>query len=228
MSGAPLNAYPERSLDFCYNSTGCRLVRAPFGSSWTKGVDAVMDTREASPAERRVSSRRIYEGRILNLRVDEVSLENGRRAKREVVEHGAAVGVLALTEGGGVLLVRQYRYAVGEETLEICAGLVEEGEDPRDAAVREMREELGVQPDTLTEIGRFYASPGFCTELLILYLAEGLTPSRLPQDEDEDVSVVELALEDIPRRLAAGTFRDSKTFAALAWLMACEGLKVGT
>ena len=184
-----------------------------------------MTTGEAGTAERGVSSRRVYEGRILNLRVDEVRLESGRTAKREVVEHGAAVGILALTEKGGVLLVRQYRYAVGEETLEVCAGLVEAGEDPRDAAAREMQEELGVRPGTLTEIGRFYASPGFCTELLILYLAEGLTPSRLPQDEDENVLAVELPLGEIPRRMAEGAFRDSKTFAALAWLMAREGLR---
>ena len=184
-----------------------------------------MATGEAGPTERGVSSRRVYEGRILNLRVDEVRLESGRTAKREVVEHGAAVGILALTEKGGVLLVRQYRYAVGEETLEVCAGLVEAGEDPRDAAEREMQEELGVRPGTLTEIGRFYASPGFCTELLILYLAEGLTPSRLPQDEDENVLAVELPLGEIPRRMAEGAFRDSKTFAALAWLMAREGLR---
>ena len=133
----------------------------------------------------------------------------------------------ALTEKGGVLLVRQYRYAVDEETLEVCAGLVEKGEEPRDAAVREMQEELGFKPGKLTEIGRFYASPGFCTELLILYLAEELTPSRLPQDDDENVSVVELPLKDIPGRLAEGTFRDSKTFAAMAWLMAREGLRPG-
>ena len=192
-----------------------------------KGVDVVMEAQEVAAAERRLSSRRIYEGHILNLRVDDVILEFGRTARREVVEHGAAVGILALTEKGGVLLVRQYRYAVDEETLEVCAGLVEKGEEPRDAAVREMQEELGFKPGKLTEIGRFYASPGFCTELLILYLAEGLTPSRLPQDDDENVSVVELPLKDIPGRLAEGTFRDSKTFAAMAWLMAREGLRPG-
>ena len=183
-----------------------------------------MENSGVEMSERRVSSQRLYEGHILNLRVDEVALESGRAAKREVVEHGAAVGILALTENGSVLLVRQYRYAVGEETLEVCAGLVERGEEPRNAAVREMQEELGFKPGKLTEIGRFYASPGFCTELLILYLAEELTPSRLPQDDDENVSVVEVPLEDIPRRMAEGTFRDSKTFAALAWLMARHGL----
>ena len=185
----------------------------------------MMGAREVGRAERRFFSRRIYEGHILNLRVDDVILELGRTARREVVEHDAAVGIVALTEKGSVLLVRQYRYAVDEDTLEVCAGLVEKGEEPRDAAVREMQEELGFKPGKLTEIGRFYASPGFSTELLILYLAEDLTPSRLPQDDDENVSVVELSLRDIPGRLAEGAFRDSKTFAAMAWLMAREGLR---
>ena len=178
-------------------------------------------------AERRVSEQRVYEGRILNLRVDRVELPSGRLATREVVEHRPAVGVVALTEGDGVLLVRQYRYAVDEATLEICAGLLEEGEDPREAAEREMQEELGVRPRTLREIGGFYASPGFCDEFLTLFLAEGLTESSLPQDEDENVSRVEVPVADLPRLMAEGAFRDSKTFAALAWLMAEKALRPG-
>ena len=124
---------------------------------------------EPSRGERMLSSRRIYEGHILSLRVDEVEVKNGNRARREVVEHHAAVGVLALTGRGSVLLVRQFRYAAGEETLEICAGLVEKGEDLKNAAAREMQEELGYSPGALREIGCFYASPGFCTELLTLF-----------------------------------------------------------
>ena len=177
------------------------------------------------PPELQTSGKRLYDGRILNLRVDQVALASGRVAVREVVEHRSAVGALALTDRDSVLLVRQYRYAVGEETLEICAGLTEEGEDPRAAVVREMQEELGVRPEALREIGGFYASPGFCTEFLTLFLAEGLTASSLPQDEDENVSTVEVSLRDIPGMMAEGVFRDSKTFAALAWLMAREGLR---
>lgn len=174
--------------------------------------------------ERCLSSRRIYEGRILNLRVDAVATPGGE-AVREVVEHHTAVGVLAVTDRESVFLVRQYRYAVGEETLEVCAGLVEEGESLEVAADREMREELGLRPQSLREIGRFYASPGFCTELLVLFLAEGLQEARLPQDDDENVCAVEIGIEEIPAMLASGAFRDSKTFAALAWLMAWKGLR---
>ncbi len=175
--------------------------------------------------ERRIASRRIYDGHILNLRVDEIELRDGRRASREVVEHHTAVGILALTERESVLLVRQYRYAIAEETLEVCAGLVEKDEDLKDAAVREMREELGYRPGSLSEIGRFYASPGFCTELLVLFLATDLTSSRLPQDDDENVQAIEIAVQDIPGMLADGAFKDSKTFAALSWFMAWRGIK---
>ena len=175
--------------------------------------------------ELRLSSRKIYDGRILNLRVDEVETSSGRKATREVVEHQAAVGVLAVTENDDVFLVRQFRYAVGEETLEICAGLVEEGEDPKKSAEREMQEEIGFFPGSIREIGRFYASPGFCTELLILFLAEDLHESRLPQDEDENVRAEKIPCREIPTLLASGAIRDSKTYAALSWLMAWKGLK---
>jgi ADP-ribose pyrophosphatase len=176
--------------------------------------------------ERMLSSRKIYEGHILGLRVDEVEVKGGHRAVREVVEHRAAVGALALTGRDSVLLVRQFRYAAGEETLEICAGLVEEGEDLEKAAAREMQEELGYFPNVLREIGAFYASPGFCTELLTLFLAENLSASSLPQDEDEDVKTVEVPYKEIPSLLMNGLIRDGKTFAALSWFLAWKSREI--
>ncbi|MDR2175948.1 MAG: NUDIX hydrolase [Synergistaceae bacterium] len=177
---------------------------------------------ERTPSERTLASRRVYEGRILNLRVDDVELAGGGRAVREVVEHRKAVGVLALTGRGSVFLVRQFRYAVGEETLEICAGLVEEGEDLKEAAAREMREELGHSPGVLREIGTLYASPGFCTESLTLFLAADLSVSRLPQDDDENVQTSEVPYDGIPALLSGGAVKDAKTFAALSWFLACK------
>ncbi len=171
-----------------------------------------------------VKENRIFDGKILSLRRDEVRTPSGHIAVREVVEHKPAVGMIALTSKKTVLLVRQYRYAVHEETLEICAGLIEEGEDPAQSAEREMQEELNVKAGKLHRIGEFYASPGFCTEMFTLFLAEDLERSALPQDEDENVSVVEIALPDIPAAIREGKIRDSKTFAALSWLMAKEGV----
>ena len=171
-----------------------------------------------------VSERRIFDGRILSVRCDEVRTPSGHIAKREVVEHKPAVGMIAVTARKTVLLVRQFRYAVHEETLEVCAGLIEKDEDPAQAAEREMQEELNVRAGKLTRIGEFYASPGFCTEMFTLFLAEDLTESSLPQDDDENVSVVEIAFDDIPKVIREGKIRDSKTFAALSWLLAKEGI----
>ena len=171
-----------------------------------------------------VNERRIFDGRILSVRCDDVRTPSGHIAMREVVEHKAAVGMIAVTSRKTVLLVRQYRYAVHEETLEVCAGLIEPGEDPAQAAEREMQEELNVKAGRLYAIGDFYASPGFCTEMFTLFLAEDLTESSLPQDEDENVSVVEVPFSDIPKMIREGKIRDSKTFAALSWLMAKEGI----
>ena len=171
-----------------------------------------------------VNENRIFDGKILSVRCDEVRTPSGHIATREVVEHKAAVGMLVVTNRKSVLLVRQYRYAVHEATLEVCAGLIEKGEDPSQAAEREMQEELNVKAAKLFRIGEFYASPGFCTEMFTLFLAENLTESSLPQDEDENVSVVEVAFKDIPIMIREGKIRDSKTFAALSWLMAKEGI----
>ena len=171
-----------------------------------------------------VKENRIFDGKILSVRCDEVLTPSGNHATREVVEHKSAVGMLAFTDKKTVLLVKQYRYAVHEETLEVCAGLIEKGEDPYQAAEREMQEELNVKAAKLHRIGEFYASPGFCTEIFTLFLAEGLTRSSLPQDEDENVSVFEVALNEIPKMIREGKIRDSKTFAALSWLMAKEGI----
>ena len=171
-----------------------------------------------------VSEKRIFEGRILSVRCDDVRTPSGHIAVREVVEHKPAVGMIAVTARKTVLLVRQYRYAVHEETLEVCAGLIEQGEDPSQAAEREMQEELNVRAGKLYAIGNFYASPGFCTEMFTLFLAEDLTESSLPQDDDENVSVVEIVFADIPKVIREGKIRDSKTFAALSWLMAKEGI----
>ena len=171
-----------------------------------------------------VSERRIFDGKILSVRCDQVRTPSGHTAVREVVEHKSAVGMIAVTNRRTVLLVRQYRYAVHEETLEVCAGLIEQGEDPSQAAEREMQEELNVKAGRLFRIGEFYASPGFCTEMFTLFLAEDLTEASLPQDDDENVSVVEIAFADIPKMIREGRIRDSKTFAALSWLMAKEGI----
>ena len=170
--------------------------------------------------EKQLKTKRIYEGKILNLRVDDVETSLNVRAIREIIEHKPAVGVLALTENDSILLVRQFRYAIGEDMLEICAGIVEEGESFRETAVRELQEELGYYPQHLEEIARFYVSPGYCEEMIVLFTARNLKPSKLDHDEDEELSTVEIPVSEIPKLLESGAVKDGKTWGALVWFMA--------
>ena len=174
-----------------------------------------MDTRE-KPLSRNV----IYRGKILNLRVDKVELPGGKKAVREIVEHEPAVAVLPVAADGRIFLIRQFRYALGEEILEIPAGIAEKGENPEETARRELQEEVGFFPGILEEIGRIYNSPGFSTELLFLFLARDLKPSRLEMDDDEFIEVYPVHRDRIPSLLAEGKIRDGKTFAALSWFLA--------
>lgn len=169
--------------------------------------------------EKVLSRHVVYRGRILNLRVDNVRVPSGKRAYREVIEHNPAVGLIPLTDDGQVLLVSQFRYAIDEEILEIPAGIVEDGEDFEAAALRELQEEVGFTASELAHVGSFYSSPGFSTELLVVYLASGLSPSKLPEDDDEFLRTVSVKVGDLPAFLKEGKIKDAKTFAALSWLI---------
>lgn len=150
--------------------------------------------------ERTVSSQRIYRGRVVTLRVDEVTLPSGRHTQREIVEHRGAVAVVPLIDRGEVLLVRQYRGAVGRELLEIPAGTVEPGETLDACLQRELAEEVGMQAGRLQHLATFYPSPGFLTESVHVYLASELTPRQLAAEE-EDLTVVRLSLAEARARV---------------------------
>jgi ADP-ribose pyrophosphatase len=172
------------------------------------------------PREESLSSRTLYEGRIVTLRVDQVTLASGVQTEREVIHHAPAVAMLALTDEGKILLVRQYRHPVGRAILEIPAGLVEVGEDPRETARRELMEEVGYDADNLQRIGSFYSSPGFSDEIIHLFLATGLHPASREADDDEDLRVLSLTLEEWGEALKEEGTMDSKTAAAFWWLQA--------
>lgn len=164
-----------------------------------------------------IDSKRIYEGKILNLRVDTVEISrNGRHATREVVEHRSAVAILARDENGKFLLVRQYRYPVQAELIEIPAGIMEMGEEPLEAAQRELREETGYSAEKWTAIPPIYSTPGFSDEKLYMFMAEGLRWDPLTQDEDEDISLIRCSEEEARDMLCAQKTQDAKTMAALA------------
>ena len=166
-------------------------------------------------AERTVSSRRVYEGRILSLRVDMVTLPGGGQATREIVEHGESVVVVAVTDEDEVVLVRQYRHAVGQTLLEAPAGGLEKGESPEVAAAREMREDTGYEAEKLERLGGFWMAPGFCTEYMHVYLATGLTQGEATPEEDERIVVERVPLAKVRELIREGEIQDAKSVAAL-------------
>ncbi|MDO4539736.1 MAG: NUDIX hydrolase [Syntrophomonadaceae bacterium] len=166
--------------------------------------------------EIKIDSQEIYDGRILRLRVDEVELPNGRAGRREVVEHGEAVAVVALDESQNIILIRQYRYATGQQLLEIPAGLMEAGEEPLAAAQRELEEETGLCAKHWEQLSCFYSSPGFCDERIYLYLATGLYPGQENPDEDEFIETVSFPLSRAAQMMQAGDLYDGKTITGIA------------
>lgn len=169
--------------------------------------------------EARLSTETVFEGKIVTVRVDAVSLANGVKAVREVVEHRPAVAIVPFDDDGQVILVSQFRYPVGEQLLEVPAGIIEEGETPEQCADRELQEEIGYRAREMRSLGSFWTAPGFSDELMYAFVATGLEPSRLEPDEDEDITVVRVPVSRVREMIDAGEIRDSKTIAAL--LMTC-------
>jgi len=174
--------------------------------------------------EKTVSSTSIYRGRIINVRDDEVVLPDGRVTRREIVEHKDVVAVVALDDEDNVLLVKQYRKPVEKALLEIPAGGIDDGESPDECAVREMQEETGYRPGILQKIGGLYASPGYCSEYLHLYLATDLVPGKLTADDDEQIELIRVPLEQIPELISSGQICDAKSVATLLITLRDRGI----
>lgn len=168
-----------------------------------------------SGAEEVVKSEPVYKGKVINVRVDTVRMANGKTATRDVVEHAGAVTIVPVTEEGHIVLVRQYRLPAGKELLELPAGSMDAGEAPEQAAQRELREETGQRAQTLRRLTGFYSAPGYSTEYLHVYLAEGLSEDRLEADEDEDVTVELRSLDEALALIDAGGIEDAKSIAGL-------------
>ena len=173
--------------------------------------------------EQTLATEKIFEGRRINLRVDRVVLPSGRETTREIAGYPNSVGIVALDEDDNVILVRQYRHAVVKTLLEIPAGGMEEGEDPRQSALRELEEETGFTAGNIEQIGGAYAAPGYSTEFLHLYLATGLRPGPSRNDEDEEIEVVPVPLKDIPRMIRSGELCDGKSIIGLLTLLLHRG-----
>lgn len=165
--------------------------------------------------EETLRSERIYEGKILNLRVDTIRMEDGRRAQREVVEHGAAVAIVPIDSSGKVVLVRQYRRAVDKELLEVPAGMIDQGEEPDAAVQRELQEETGYRAERIRKLAGFWVAPGYTSEFIHVYLAEGLVESSLAADDDEAIDVETHSLDDALAMIDRGEICDGKSIVGL-------------
>ncbi|MBR3559993.1 MAG: NUDIX hydrolase [Oscillospiraceae bacterium] len=165
--------------------------------------------------EKKLSSKLIYEGKILRLHVDTVELPNGKQGLREVADHPGGVAIIAIDSDDNVLTVKQYRYVFSRVFEEIPAGKLERGEDPHDAALRELKEETGATPERFTDLGPLVVSPGAYGEVLHLYLAEGLTIGETSPDEDEFLDLVKTPFDKMVRRVLDGELTDAKTVAGV-------------
>lgn len=167
------------------------------------------------------ASERIYSGRVLNLRIDEIERprDNGLR-KVEVVEHAGGVCVIARPEINRIVLVKQYRHAVGRELWEVPAGMIERGEPPLETARRELIEETGYRADALRFLWSMYSSPGFCEERIHFFVADGLTAGTAQPEIDEEFELRIWEIEEAWALVERDDLRDAKTQIALAWARA--------
>ncbi len=171
---------------------------------------------ESKLSENIVDSKMIFEGKILNLRVDDVELSDGSFSKREIVEHGGAVAVVALTPEKEILMVRQFRSAIGKEIVEIPAGLIEKDEDPAKTAIRELEEETGYIAEKIEKICSYHPSAGFSDEIIHLYFATDLVEGNMNLDDGEFLEVERYSIDDIDRLISESC--DSKTLIGLQYL----------
>ncbi len=165
--------------------------------------------------EKTIKENYVFCGRILNLRRDEIEDAGGDLSVREVVEHSGGAAVIAVTDWDEILLVHQYRYAVGKFMTEIPAGKLEKDEDPTDAVARELREETGAVAERIYPIGWVYVSPGYTTEKLYIYAAEGLTFGEQELDSGEYLDVIRMPFAEALDKALGEGFNDAKTDIAI-------------
>jgi len=162
-----------------------------------------------------IGTERIYEGHILNLRVDTIKLPNGKSAKREIVEHHGAVAIVPLLDPETVIMVRQYRHPAKAALLEVPAGGLEPGENAAECAHRELSEEINLAAVHMVKLFHSYVAPGYTTELIHTFLAYGLSEKPGKPDEDEFIDVEHIKLADVPGMIARGEIQDGKSIGGL-------------
>ena len=169
--------------------------------------------------EKTLKSEKIYEGAIINLRRDKVTVQGGT-SYREIIEHNGGAVIAALTEDKKLVMVRQYRKPADKVMLEVPAGKIDPGEKPLDAAVRELKEETGYTAAKVEFLTQFYPSVGYSEEVLYLYLCTGLTPGETNFDENEAIDIEEVELDRLFKMAMSGEIDDAKTLIAILMVKA--------
>jgi ADP-ribose pyrophosphatase len=162
-----------------------------------------------------ISSKKIFQGKIITFQQDLVLLENGKKASRDVVLHPGAVAVVAMTHDDKILFVRQYRHPISEALLEIPAGKLDKGEHPDDCARRELEEETGYVAGKLQSLTSIYTAPGFCNEIIHIYLATQLTKTTQHLDEDEFLKIEQYTKGEVYQMISDGRIHDAKSIVGL-------------
>jgi ADP-ribose pyrophosphatase len=164
--------------------------------------------------EKTLSSERLYEGAIINLRRDKVTVQNGT-SYREIVEHNGGAVLAAITPEGKMVMVRQFRKPAERVMLEVPAGKIDAGEEAEHAAVRELKEETGYTAGKVEHLASFYPSVGYSEEVLHLYLCTELTAGNTCFDENEAIDIEEMDVDLLYRMVMAGEIQDAKSIVAI-------------
>lgn len=175
--------------------------------------------------ERTMKSEKVFEGKVLSLRVETVELPDKKYSKREIVEHNPSVAVVAVDEENNILLVRQYRKPVEKVLYEIPAGSLEISENPREGAIRELKEETGYLANNVEYIQEFYSTPGFCTEKMYIFFAEDIQESNQELDEDEFIEIEKIPLEKALKMIDLGEIMDAKSIIGILMYQRLRGEK---
>ncbi len=162
-----------------------------------------------------IDSKEVFNGKIINVYHDRISLPDGRNALREIVKRGNASAILPIDKDGNIIFVRQYRHPVGDCVLEIPAGILEKGEDPLLCAKRELEEETSFKTEDIKLLVKMHSAIGFCDEQIYIYLARNLEQGEFNLDEDEYIETEKYSLNEAVEMIFNGTITDSKTMAAV-------------
>ncbi len=167
--------------------------------------------------ESTIESEVVYDGPIFRIRKHKVRAVGGKTAYRDILEHNGAAVVLAIKDDGKILMVRQYRLAMGREMLELPAGKIDGDEDPKETAIRELQEETGFIPKETRFLTTISPSCGYTTELIHIYLCTGLTPGETHFDDTEDLDLCEFTAEELIQQIMDGTIQDAKTIVGILY-----------